>query len=124
MAELKTLTLTETADSPNSIDIEAFGANGRLADAQIAVLALSAGQGTRLQSYNFLPQVAIQPWISSSATVGSSGLIASETFVWNSVVQNRGNRRWPAYQDVSHPQTLGHTRGQRRQRHRPAVDGQ
>ena len=88
MAELKTLTLTETADGPNSIDIEAFGANGRLADAQIAVLALSAGQGTQSQSYNFLPQVAIQPWISSSATVGSSGFVTSETYVWNSVVQN------------------------------------
>jgi Ca2+-binding RTX toxin-like protein len=88
MAELKTLTLTETADGPDSIDIEAFGANGRLADAQIAILALSAGQGTQLQSLNFLPQVAIQPWISSSATVGSNDLITSETFVWNSVIQN------------------------------------
>jgi hypothetical protein len=87
-AELRTLTLTETANGPDSIDIEAFGANGRLADAQIAVLALPAGQGTGVQTYNFSPQVAIQPWISSSATVGSSGLMTSETFAWNSAVQN------------------------------------
>ena len=88
MAELRTLTLTETANGPDSIDIEAFGANGRLADAQIAVLALPAGQGTGVQTYNFSPQVAIQPWISSSATVGSGGLMTSETFTWNSAVQN------------------------------------
>ena len=88
MAELKTLTLTETANGPDTIDIEAFGANGRLADAQIAVLALPAGHGSGAQSYSFFPQVAIQPWISSSATVGSTGLMTSESFVWNSVVQN------------------------------------
>src|ERR1700722_7989315 len=88
MAELKTLTLTETVNGPDSIDIEAFGVNGRLADAQIAVLALPPGHGIGAQSYSFLPQVAIQPWISSSATVASSGLMTSESFVWNSAVQN------------------------------------
>jgi hypothetical protein len=87
MAELHTLTLTETADGPDSIDIELFGANGRLADAQMAVLALPAGVGSGLQTYEFSPQAASQPWISSSAIV-RSGLITSESYAWNSTVQD------------------------------------
>jgi len=86
-AELKTLTVTETASGPDSLDIEAFGANGRLNDAQTSIVALAGSPGTSTQSYNFSPTSA-QPWTSASVSINSSGTIISENFAWNSTDQN------------------------------------
>ena len=87
-AELETLSVTETVSGPDSIDIEAFGANGRLADGQITVLALPANAGAGEQTYTFPAAGTGQPWTSATASVNGDGVITSEGFTWNSTDQN------------------------------------
>ena len=83
-AELKSLTVTETVNGPDTIDIELFGANGRLVTSQISVLSLQS-------PFDFGPYYFAstgQGWTSASAVVGSSGLITSETLAWNAIDQD------------------------------------
>jgi hypothetical protein len=87
-SELKSLLVTETATGPDTIDIEVFGANGRLNDDQINVLTLPSSSGPGAHTYTFAPTTAGQGWTSSSASVNQSDIVNSETLVWNSASQN------------------------------------
>jgi hypothetical protein len=87
-AELKTLAVTETVSGPDTIDIEVFGVNGRLADGQISILALPTSGGSGAQTYTFQSADAGRPWISAIASVNGRRIITSEGFTWNSTDQN------------------------------------
>ena len=75
IAELATLTVTEPVAGPDSIDIEAFGINGRLSDSQISLLTLA---DTRVST----PTVQFGPtqaYTAASATIASASSPISAT---------------------------------------------
>jgi hypothetical protein len=86
-AELRTVTVTGTASGPDTIDIELFGANGRLATSQIPVLFLPSPPGASPQVYSFQPTAIGQAWTSSSVVV-DNGVMISEAYSWNATDQN------------------------------------
>jgi hypothetical protein len=79
-AVLATLTLSEAVAGPDSIDVEVFGAGGRIGGGTVPVVAVNqSGAGI------FLPDPAsgaTQPWLSATADVEDGGIV-SETFTWN-----------------------------------------
>jgi len=86
-AELRTIMVTGTAGGLDAIDIELFGANGRLGTSQIPVLFLPSPLGASPQSYSFQPTAIGQTWTSSSVVV-DSGVMTSEAYSWNATDQN------------------------------------
>lgn len=82
-AELNSLTVTEPVAGPDTVDVEVFGVNGRVADTQIGVLTLPAAPAAQGQTYEFTQQSAVQQWTTATATVNQSGIVTSETLYWN-----------------------------------------
>nr|WP_294518281.1 hypothetical protein [uncultured Rhodopila sp.] len=83
-AELATLSIYEANAGPDTVDVEAWGAQGRLSDDQIQVVATSGPNGGNLNSGN--PQ---QGWLAAidvfnTGTVQSSGsVLTSQTLYWS-----------------------------------------
>jgi plastocyanin len=82
-AELNSLTVIEPVSGLDTVDVEVFGVNGRVADAQIAVLTLPATPAAQGPTYEFTQGAAVQQWTTAIATVNQSGIVASETLYWN-----------------------------------------
>jgi len=90
-AMLQTLSMSEPVGGPDTLDIEIFGVNGRLADQQISVLATPSGATSPSQTLVFLPATANggsnSGWTQATAAI-TGGRIASENFLWNQTDQN------------------------------------
>ena len=97
---LKTLTIIEPDAGPDTIDIEAFGINGRLDDIQVAVVAVPDGPQGAAATYEFVPTVAGQKWVSATASVSASGVVTSTTLQWNTI------NRDPATDEYLSTQTI------------------
>ena len=87
-AQLASLSLTATANGPDTIDIQLYGANGRLGDVQMSVLSLQSPPGPGSENYTFQPTANEQSWTSASAVVARTGIITSTTFSWNPTDQS------------------------------------
>ena len=83
-AELASVMVAEPYAGPDTLDIEVFGMQGRLTDAQISMLAGVPGQATATLATN-----SSQGWLSASATLNTGTVLASdaimthETVYWN-----------------------------------------
>jgi len=80
LQSLKVLEPTTTADN---VDIEVFGVNGRLADAQIDLLAVSNPVTASGNTVALSTGGAGQYWQNAAATVAGNGKIAQIAFTWN-----------------------------------------
>jgi hypothetical protein len=90
-AELNTLQIFEPVTGPDSIDIEAFGVNGRISDAQVSIVAERGNVSNTIQTASFSPAhvngVLMQPWI--SAVVMSNGTVMmSEVLTWHTTTMD------------------------------------
>jgi hypothetical protein len=85
LAELATLNVTEPVLGPDSIDIEAFGINGRLSDSQISLLTLAdATAGTPTVQF-----AATQAYTAASASI-TNHIITSISYTWNDPTASPG----------------------------------
>ncbi len=80
-AELRTLRVYEGVTGPDNIDIEVFGANGRLADTQIQVLSLRDPTGTVTGTIDLPSASPLQTWTSGWASM-NNGQISSLNYTW------------------------------------------
>ena len=80
-AELRTLSVYEALTGPDNIDIEIFGANGRVADTQIQVLSLSDLTEAIAGTIGLPPASPLQTWTSGSASM-NNGQITSLNYTW------------------------------------------
>ena len=90
-AELKTLKIFEPVTGPDAIDIEAFGVNGRISDAQVFAVAEQGNTLNTIQTASFSPAlvngVLMQPW--TSAVVTSNGtMMVSEVLTWHTTTMD------------------------------------
>ena len=80
-AELSTVRVIEPVSGPDTVDIEAFGANGRLADRQIQLLSVQSPAGSGTGTIDVPPVSPLQNWTSASATI-ADGMIVSLSYTW------------------------------------------
>ncbi|MDR3535636.1 MAG: DUF4214 domain-containing protein [Acetobacteraceae bacterium] len=100
-AELASLGVSESAAGPDTIDIEVFGANGRLADSQITAFSLPSYSAGSTQSFNFTPTTPTQGWTSANATMNASGTVTSEQLTWNAASYNATTDQYQIVQTIS-----------------------
>lgn len=89
-AELAGLQITEPVSGPDTVDIEVFGANGRINDTQISVLSVAPNELNSSEPLSFTSATtsgSSAGWTQATATT-TNGKIASESLTWNSSDQN------------------------------------
>jgi hypothetical protein len=90
-AELQSLTMTEAASGPDTVDVELFNDSGRVADQQIDVSTTDPGRSSPSPTLTFLPSSSngglAAGWTSETETL-SGGKVTSELFTWNSTTIN------------------------------------
>jgi hypothetical protein len=90
-AELATIKVIEPVSGPDTLNIEVFGRDGRLANGQVYLVASQNAPGTGSQTMSFAPTTLgttrSQPWTGAVVTY-SGGKIVSETETWNTATLN------------------------------------
>jgi hypothetical protein len=79
---LASLKVAEPGVGPDVIDIEAFGSSGRLADAQVTVLAVPSPTAAAGQTIALPTGGTGQTWTAATATVGGNGALSQLSFTW------------------------------------------
>ena len=78
---LSGLSVSEGFKGPDSLDIEVFGASGRLSDTQLTLFALP-NSPTPARTIDVQASDATQGWLSASMRVETNNIVSSETLIF------------------------------------------